>query len=175
MPRVAGCGLFPWRATDKRLPRQRPEELRTGQDGHNPKQVYGNRCCPGPGLTLPGALIRVSWPLLPSSHPEKHTDPGALPLSPSGHDKLQRCAAAGFSPPPCHLSTVMYVPCLFPQECEVTGVSWVGATEGRGQCNSPQALALQVNSHICCVCNKCLNTNFVLKLHQHTRVYCSLL
>lgn len=45
--------------------------------------------------------------------------------------------------------------------------------EGRGQCNFPQALALQVNSHICSVCNKCLNTTFVLKLHQRTRVFCS--
>lgn len=128
-------------------------------------------------LLFQGALSRVSWSLLPSPH-QRSTDPGALPLSPSGHNKLQPCAAAGFFPPPCHLSTVMYVPCLFPQECEVTtGVSWVGAAGGRGQCNSPQALALQVNSHICSVCNKCLNTSFVLKLHQRTRVFifCSLL
>lgn len=174
MPRAASCGLLPWRATNRGCQAERPEELRTGQDGQSYKQVCGGRCCPGPGLTLPGALIRVSWPLLPSHH-QRSTDPGALPLSPSGHNKLQHCAAAGFSPPSCHLSTVMYVPCLFPQECEVTGVSWVGAAGGRGQCNSPQALALQVNSHICSVCNKCLNSTFVLKLHQCTRVFCSLL
>lgn len=63
--------------------------------------------------------------------PEKHRSRGIAP-EPSGHNKLQQCAAAGFSPPPFHLSTVMYVPCLFPQECDVTGVSWVAATGGKG-------------------------------------------
>lgn len=79
-------------------------------------------------------------------------------MSPAGHHKLQPQGAAGFSPPPCHLSTVMYVPCLSPLECEMTGVSRVGASGGRAGCASSQALALQVNPRICSVCNKRLNT-----------------
>lgn len=82
--------------------------------------------------------------------PEKHRS-RALPLSLSGHNKLQQCAAAGFSPPPCHLSTVMYVPCLFPQECEVTGVSWVGETGGKGpvQLSSGFGLASELTYLLC--------------------------
>lgn len=111
--------------------------------------------CVEAGAALTLALLfrgtdESQWPLLHSSH-QRSTDPGALPLSLSGHNKLQQCAAASFPPPPCHLSTVMYVPCLFPQECEMTGVSWVGATGGKGpvQLSSGFGLASELTYLLC--------------------------
>lgn len=45
----------------------------------------------------------------------------------------------------------MYVPCLFPQACEVTGVSWVGATGGKGpvQLSSGFGLASELTYLLC--------------------------